>query len=208
MTNAFFEAPVLNSPYDYPGRHWALDETRQSTNRVLAQSRPASYITPVPRPRKQKGKPQQQEIVLDEGQGLSTEEQQYYPTSTSTCRGVRSTCPPRRPRLLKHWRECKFSDIRPFFCQGEAVETVIWLTKVAPQIERRAVRKIRERVDAANEQSDPDLARLALKLATGARKATVMAMLIAWQTITPSGVHVAGTSREVSSSSPPASPAT
>src|SRR6202040_3372227 len=35
----------------------------------------------------------------------------------------------------------------------------------------------------ANEQANPELMRLALKLATGAGKTTVMAMLIAWQTV-------------------------
>ena len=194
MTDAFFEAPVLNSPYDYPGRHWELDETRQPTNRVLKQRRPASYITPVPRPRKQRGKSQQQEMVLDEGQGLSTEEQQYDPTSTinvlrrevdlwRASPEAQWNVTPETAKLLKHWRDYDFSDIRPFFCQVEAVETVIWLTEVAPQSGRREVREILERLDAANEQSNPDLARLALKLATGAGKTTVMAMLIAWQTV-------------------------
>ena len=63
------------------------------------------------------------------------------------------------------------------------METVIWLTEVAPNSRRRDAREIRERLDAANEQSNPGLARLALKLATGAGKTTVMAMLIAWQTV-------------------------
>src|SRR4030095_8225747 len=40
-----------------------------------------------------------------------------------------------------------------------------------------------DHLDAANSQANPGLARLALKLATGAGKTTVMAMLIAWQTI-------------------------
>ncbi|MGH9334154.1 MAG: DEAD/DEAH box helicase family protein, partial [Vicinamibacteria bacterium] len=40
-----------------------------------------------------------------------------------------------------------------------------------------------EHLEAANEQSNPGLSRLALKLATGAGKTTVMAMIIAWQTI-------------------------
>ncbi len=35
----------------------------------------------------------------------------------------------------------------------------------------------------ANADANPELQRLALKLATGAGKTTVMAMLIAWQTI-------------------------
>src|SRR5205823_11232450 len=64
----------------------------------------------------------------------------------------------------------------------EAVETAIWLTEVAPTLGKEAS-TILEHLDAANEASNPGLARLALKLATGAGKTTVMAMLIAWQTI-------------------------
>src|SRR5512132_3689259 len=40
-----------------------------------------------------------------------------------------------------------------------------------------------EHIKGANEQANPELLRLALKLATGAGKTTVMAMLIAWQTV-------------------------
>ena len=127
-------------------------------------------------------------------QGLSTEDQHYDPTSTinvlrrqvdlwRTLPESKWDVTPETARLLTHWRHHDFSDIRPFFCQVEAVETVIWLTEVAPNSGRREVREILERLDAANEQSNPDLARLALKLATGAGKTTVMAMLIAWQTI-------------------------
>src|SRR5205823_6032436 len=64
----------------------------------------------------------------------------------------------------------------------EAVETAIWLTEVAPTLGKDAG-AILEHLDAANQQANPGLARLALKLATGAGKTTVMAMLIAWQTI-------------------------
>jgi type III restriction enzyme len=39
---------------------------------------------------------------------------------------------PETARLLQHWRHHQFSDIRPFFCQVEAVETLIWLTEVRP----------------------------------------------------------------------------
>ena len=41
---------------------------------------------------------------------------------------------PETARLLQHWRHHKFSGVRPFFCQVEAVETAIWLTEVAPHI--------------------------------------------------------------------------
>ena len=89
---------------------------------------------------------------------------------------------PETARLLQHWRHHEFGGIRPFFCQVEAVETVVWLTEVAPRLGREE-RAVLERLDATSEQSNPGLARLALKLATGAGKTTVIAMLIAWQAI-------------------------
>jgi type III restriction enzyme len=82
---------------------------------------------------------------------------------------------------LQHWRHHSFSNQRPFFCQIEAVETAIWLTEVAPHT--AAGKKILAYLDGANAEANPELSRLALKLATGAGKTTVMAMLIAWQTI-------------------------
>lgn len=39
---------------------------------------------------------------------------------------------PETARLLQHWRHHDFAGIRPFFCQIEAVETVIWLREVVP----------------------------------------------------------------------------
>ena len=89
---------------------------------------------------------------------------------------------PETARLLQHWRSHKFSGLRPFFCQIEAVETAIWLSEVAPQAGGGA-RRFVEHLASANHDANPELLRLALKLATGAGKTTVMAMLIAWQTI-------------------------
>lgn len=82
-----------------------------------------------------------------------------------------------------HWRHHKFSSVRPFFCQVEAVETAIWLTEVAAH--SRNGRRFLDHLVLANKDANPELMRLALKLATGAGKTTVMAMLIAWQTIKP-----------------------
>lgn len=89
---------------------------------------------------------------------------------------------PETARLLQHWRYHPFNSIRPFFCQIEAVETVIWLTEVAPSAGQSA-KGFLEYLANANNDANPELMRLALKLATGAGKTTVMAMLIAWQTI-------------------------
>src|SRR5207247_4343143 len=75
----------------------------------------------------------------------------------------------------------KFSVVRPVFCQVEAVETAICLTEVAPNT--AAGEAFLDHLTRANEAANPDLLRLALKLATGAGKTTVMAMIIAWQTV-------------------------
>jgi len=88
---------------------------------------------------------------------------------------------PETSRLLQHWRHHDFAEVRPFFCQVEAVETAIWLAEVAPHT--KSGKQILENLAAASKDANPELLRLALKLATGAGKTTVMAMLIAWQTI-------------------------
>jgi type III restriction enzyme len=77
MDNQFFERPILNSPYSYPERHWELDSEGQPTQKILETRRRAEFITPIPKPKKQKRKPSQDALVFDEGKGLSTEKQLY-----------------------------------------------------------------------------------------------------------------------------------
>ncbi len=190
MTDDFFARPILNSPYAFPGRHWELDDSGQPTNQITNRRRRAEFITPIPKPKKQKGGKHQAEFVFDD---LSTEAQQYDPTPiindlrshVDTWRALPNPSQwmvtPETARLLQHWRHHEFSGVRPFFCQLEAVETAIWLTEVAPKW--KAGKTFLDHLDAANEQANPGLSRLALKLATGAGKTMVMAMLIAWQTV-------------------------
>ena len=193
--NRFFENPILNSPYTYPERHWELDGDGQPTQKIVESRRRAEFISPVPKPRKRGRSAKQESLLFDEGKGLSSREQQYE-RHAEIINGVRRAVDdwrqlpdpshwrvtPETARLLQHWRHHQFNDLRPFFCQIEAVETVIWLTEVAPK-ERRTGRPILEYLEDASRAANPGLLRLALKLATGAGKTTVMAMLIAWQTI-------------------------
>jgi hypothetical protein len=144
MPADFFSKPILNTPYTYPSRHWELDENGQPTHNFIDKRRPAEFITPIPKPKKRKSSEKQASIVFDEGKGLSTQEQQY--DITAIINGVRTEVDVRRnlqnptdwqvtpetARMLQHWRQHKFNDIRPVFCQVEAVETAIWLTEVAP----------------------------------------------------------------------------
>jgi type III restriction enzyme len=80
LSDPFFDHPILNGPYDYPRRHWELDEHGQPTQKVIEQRRGAKVITPIPKPKKRKAAGQKG-FVFDEGKGLSTKEQEYDPTS-------------------------------------------------------------------------------------------------------------------------------
>jgi type III restriction enzyme len=193
-SNPFFDHPILNSPYTSPQRHWELDIEGQPTQKIIESRRKAEFITPIPKPKKRKkAVAQQDEMVFDEGKNLSTTAQQYDITSiinqvrqaVETWRNLPNPnqwqVTPETARLLQHWRHHHFSGVRPFFCQVEAVETAIWLTEVAPH--NKVGKVLLDHMDSANREANPELLRLALKLATGAGKTTVMAMLIAWQTI-------------------------
>jgi len=121
-----------------PKRHWELDAQGQPTQQIIESRRRADFITPIPKPKKRRKESLQQEMVFDEGKGLSTKDQQYDPTSIinevrghvdrwRTLPSSQWQVTPETARLLQHWRHHKFSGFRPFFCQIEAVETAIWL---------------------------------------------------------------------------------
>ncbi len=194
MSEQFFERPIINSPYEQPQQHWELDDEGQPTNQLLPVRRPADFITPVPKPKKRKrNNDAQQASMLFDGDFIDQAGQKYNPSEFINA--VRKQVDawrelpenewrvtPETARLLTHWRTYPFSGIRPFFCQLEAVETAIWMAEVAPKMGKTGERFL-DMVIAANEQANPELLRVALKLATGAGKTMVMSMLIAWQTI-------------------------
>lgn len=191
---SFYSEPILNSPYSEPERHWELDEAGQPTKRILRGRRPADFVSPVPKPGKSR-KARQGELITDateaQAEAISTAAQEYHKAlineirrHVSDWRKLPKTewkVTPVTARLLEHWRCHEFNNIRPFFCQLEAVETAIWLTEVAPQ--SRKFQPILDHLKDASEKHNPGLNRLALKMATGSGKTTVMAMLIAWQAL-------------------------
>ena len=140
MSEPFFDKPVLNSPYAYPGRHWELDAQGQPTQKILEARRKAEFVTPIPKPKKRSGQGEQASLIFDHDTGLSSPSQQYEKTA-SMINAVRQEVDrwraipdpghwrvtPETARLLQHWRRHEFSSIRPFFCQVEAVETLTWL---------------------------------------------------------------------------------
>ena len=189
MASGFFEHPILNSPYEEPTRHHALSEDGQPLNQPPRDGRrPSALISPVPAARKQSKRAKQDDLFTRE----EVDSQEHTLTIINEIRGYVSAwrrlrnpadwgVTPVTQRLLKYWREHEFATVKPFFCQIEAVETAIWLAEVAPRARQHA--HIARHIQAANQEANPELLRIALKLATGAGKTTVMAMLIAWQTL-------------------------
>lgn len=191
MVSRFFEQPILNSPYGEPRLHHALSpEGRPLEQPPVEGRRRSELISPVPPARKQSKKAKESQAEM-----FSAEEGEAQSYTLAIINEIRDavsawrrlpnpadwSVTPTTQRLLRHWREYNFNTVRPFFCQVEAVETAIWLAEVAPKQGR--YRKYIDHLAQANKDANPDLFRIALKLATGAGKTTVMAMLIAWQTL-------------------------
>lgn len=191
----FFDQPILNSPYYPPTRHWELDSGGRPTDQILESRRRSDLISAMPAAKTASA--EQMAMTLEAVQGLSSEDVEYNPTpfinelrsEVDTWRALPNPSQwkvsPVTQRLLQHWRTLQADDtrpIRPFFCQVEAAEVAIWLAEVAPKMGKRG-RRFLEWLGTANDAANPDLFRIALKLATGAGKTTVMAMLIAWQTL-------------------------
>ncbi|WP_366523513.1 BPTD_3080 family restriction endonuclease [uncultured Sulfitobacter sp.] len=202
---SFFQRPVLNSPYCVPETHWELDGDGRPTDKVLSTRRTSELLTALPGT-SSKSDLSQTKMLFDDD--LSTETTDMSPSKIVNELRLELDAWRKQPnpaqwnvtpvtqRLLQHWRAIQSDEtqtIRPFFCQLEAVEAAIWLAEVAPQAGRRGKRFL-DRIKIANnfavlpedvapEATMPDLMRIAFKLATGAGKTTVMAMLIAWQTL-------------------------
>jgi len=194
VSQSFFDQPILNSPYEPPSRYHALDGEGQPLDQPpIVGRRPCDFITPVPKPKRRSGKAGQTALMFEDEAGISSDEQEYNPkpiineirAHVATWRALPNDrdwgVTPSTARLLHHWRRTEVEGLRPFFCQVEAVETVIWLTEVARTQKRYA--HLWQHIEAANKQAGADLIRIAMKMATGAGKTTVMAMLIAWQAI-------------------------
>ncbi|MEZ0018025.1 BPTD_3080 family restriction endonuclease [Sinorhizobium fredii] len=176
---SFTDNPIITSPFDPPASHYELDSDGQPTGKKLPGRRDSIQVVPVPAARRRG--PKQAELGLFDENGTNV-------TSNALINEVRKHVDqwrqlppsqwgvtPETQRLLLHWRDPSRSR-RLFFCQQEAVETLIFLTEVAPS-------RFRKQLEDANAEANPDLYRLAAKMATGSGKTTVMGMIIAWHAV-------------------------
>ncbi len=180
---SFYEQPILNSPYAKPTFFHPLDEHGQPLDLApIVGRRPSKFLVPVPKARRKSGGTQGSlDLETYDDNTLINEIRGHVEAWRDLPSGVEWGVTPTTQQLLEHWRHHDFANQRPFFCQIEAVETLIWLTEVARP--KRQYAHLWRAIEARNAEANPELIRLALKMATGAGKTTVMAMIIAWQTL-------------------------
>ena len=153
--------PILNSPFEEPTRYWAYDEGQPV---LMEGRRPAGYYFK----------------SRTRGEQLAMLEEEFVPLElVNTIRervrewrmqGYLGVTPVTR-QLLNHWNTPE-RERKLFFCQREAVETLIWLVE-APPAQKQGI----------TIPKDEGLTRYACKMATGSGKTVVMGMVIAWQVL-------------------------
>ena len=94
MSLTLFEHPILNSPSDYHGRHWELDDGGQPSNKLIESRRRSELITPAP-----KGQTAQVELErTTDDQGLRKVGPKYCAMVGVNYLGRRSSCLTREAR--------------------------------------------------------------------------------------------------------------
>lgn len=164
MGKSTIDRLIVNSPYEEPARHWRYDHETRLFDLVEGR-RPAGYVVA-------SGDSQAFDdpgtfieipLVNQIRPRVKRWREAGYPGVTSMTK-----------RLLEHWRAPEEFDARRFFfCQLEAVETLIWLLEAPPA----------ERVGIEVPGDGGDFTRQCCKMATGTGKTIVMAMTIAWHVL-------------------------
>jgi type III restriction enzyme len=175
------KSPILNSPYLEPFRHFKADE-RGITDEILEFRRPSSFYIPVPRA---KTKEKQLELNIAEGAfGSELQKENDFINKVrakvadwrnSGYQGLTKTS----RDLLAYWRD-ETRENKLFFCQIEALETLMFINEVA---ERSGDSWIINELKKSSTDANPGLYRMAFKMATGSGKTVVMAMIIAYNTL-------------------------
>jgi type III restriction enzyme len=149
---------IINSPFEAPRRHW--QPQRDGTLTLVDERRPASYeIYDV---RNNTRRVETLDQVNEIRQRVDRWRADDYPGVTAITR-----------QLLTHWHDQGARQYPFYFCQLEAIETLIWWVE-ATDAYRQGVFL----------QGDGGLwERVCSKMATGSGKTTVMAMLITWQVL-------------------------
>ena len=165
--------PILNNPYDPPGRYWKLDSSGRATEEIRHGRRPSAPYPTVPKTTGRVEEPKVSEIKMHDRINLIRKRvedwrQGGYP-------GINGMV----ARLLSYWRSEEQHGTRPYFCQVTAIETLVWLCDADESTDPHLA-KLRAAINSACREHNRDIARYATKMATGTGKTMVMGMIIAW----------------------------
>ena len=155
---------IINSPYEEPTQYWSYNAETRNFMRKDGR-RPAGYLVASERSRSydDPGEFRQINLVNAIRPRIKAWRDAGYPGVTGITR-----------QLLEYWNDpSERDDRRFFFCQLEAIETLIWLSE-APESEK---------VGITIPCEEGTFKRICNKMATGSGKTIVMAMLIAWQVL-------------------------
>ena len=179
MSKVTIANPVINSPFKEPQRHFKFN-ARGITEEITDGRRRSEYFMPFPKPKKRSGQDQMLFELPDQDLRQANAFINSVRTQVTAWRnsGYPGVTPTTR-RLLEHWNNPE-NEPRLFFCQLEAVETAIYLNECDNKQRNDSFHK---QLVNANEEANPDLFRIAFKMATGSGKTVVMAMLIAYHTL-------------------------
>jgi type III restriction enzyme len=165
MSSATIDKLIISSPYEEPNEHWKYDRETRRFSRVPGR-RPAGYVraSEASKSFDDPGEFVELPLVNQIRPRVKAWRAADYPGTTGISK-----------RLLKHWRdlEQREGSRRFFFCQLEAIETLIWVAE-APESERVGIKVPGD---------GGEFVRLCTKMATGSGKTILMAMLIAWQVL-------------------------
>ncbi len=148
---------IVNSPFEVPRWHW-LDD--RGSLKLTDGRRPAGYEIFDTRNNTRRTEPL--ELVERIRARVNEWRAADYPGITTVTRS-----------LLEHWNDASARQYPFYFCQIEAIETLIWWVE-APADYKQGIH--------IPGDSGP-WERLCNKMATGSGKTTVMAMLITWQVL-------------------------
>jgi type III restriction enzyme len=181
MRQVVIENPVINSPFEEPKRHYRFSD-EGITNEIEESRRESSYFIPIARPRTRgrqqrslfetewtQERIQKNKFINDVRERVSLWRRSGYDGLNNKTTKL----------LLEHWTGPD-RDRKLFFCQIEALETIIYITEIA---RKQGQNWIENELRQANTLSNPLLYRIAFKMATGSGKTVVMAMLISWQVL-------------------------
>ncbi|TAK50787.1 MAG: type III restriction endonuclease subunit R, partial [Bacteroidetes bacterium] len=153
---------IINSPYEEPSLYWSYERENRTFNK-LAGRRPAGYV--VATPNSQSFDDPGIFFELPQVNAIRPRVKAWKEAGYPGVTGITK-------RLLEHWYNLEERSYkRFFFCQLEAIETLIWLLE-ASDTEKTGI-------DISSDGGE--FQRLCSKMATGSGKTIVMGMLIAWQ---------------------------